>query len=178
MSGARCDCAGAPVGDPAGVVSALRRAGLTVAAGESITAGLVSATLAEVPGCSAVLRGGVVAYQADVKAHLLGVPQDVLDRGLVTSEVAEAMALGAARALGADVGIGTTGAAGPDPHDGVPPGTVWVAVAVGTSCTSTRLQVEGDRAAVRRAAVEACWELLTAALSGRDSAAAPAAPRE
>ena len=49
MSGARCDCAGAPMGDPAGVVSALRHAGLTVAAGESITAGLVSATLAEVP---------------------------------------------------------------------------------------------------------------------------------
>ena len=84
--------------DPAGVVGLLLDRGLTVATGESLTAGLVAATLADVPGCSAVLRGGVVAYQADVKQSLLDVPDAALDRGLVSRAVAEAMAAGAAAA--------------------------------------------------------------------------------
>ena len=105
-----------------------------------------------------------MAYQGDVKSALLGVPAEALAEGLVSREVAEALARGAARVLGADVGIGTTGAAGPDPHDGAPPGTVWIAVAVGPSCASTRLDVVGDRAAVRQAAVAACWDLVLAAV--------------
>ena len=146
--------------DPAEVVRALARAGLTIATGESLTGGLVAATLADVPGCSTVLRGGVVAYQGDVKADVLGVPDTALACGLVSREVAEAMATGAARVLGADIGVGTTGVAGPDPHDGQPAGTVWVAVAGPQGVASRRLALTGDRAGIRRATVAACWALV------------------
>src|SRR5699024_1630524 len=92
------------------VVGRLRDAGLTVAAGESLTGGLVSATLVDVPGSSRVVRGGVVAYAVDVKARLLGVDAALLDRGgAVQPEVARLLATGAARLLDADCGLGTTG---------------------------------------------------------------------
>jgi nicotinamide-nucleotide amidase len=150
--------------DPAGVVGLLLDRGLTVATGESLTAGLVAATLADVPGCSAVLRGGVVAYQADVKRSLLDVPDAALDQGLVSRAVAEAMAAGAARRLGADVGIGTTGVAGPDPHDGQPVGSAWIAVVTPDGPVSRQLTLAGDRSAIRRQTVEACWALVLDAL--------------
>ena len=145
---------------PAAVVRALVDAGLTIASGESLTAGLVAATLAEVPGCSVVLRGGVIAYQRDVKAGVLGVPAEALAAGLVSREVAVAMATGAARVLGADIGVGTTGVAGPDPHDGQPAGTVWVAVAGPRGVSARRLALQGDREEIRRATVAACWPLV------------------
>lgn len=141
------------------MVAALLARGLTVATGESLTAGLVAATLAEVPGCSAVLRGGVVAYQADVKGSLLGVSAEALGAGLVSREVAEALADGAARQLGADVGIGTTGVAGPEPHDGEAVGSVWIAVVGPAGRVSRHLALTGDRAGIRRQTVEACWAL-------------------
>ena len=113
------------------VVHALADAGLTVAMGESLTAGLVAARLADVPGASAVLHGGVVAYQNAVKTGLLGVPEDLLARvGAVDADVARRMALGARAALGTDVGVATTGVAGPEPHQGQPVGTVWLGLAV------------------------------------------------
>jgi nicotinamide-nucleotide amidase len=146
--------------EPASVVGRLLDRGLTVATGESLTAGLVAATLAEVPGCSSVLRGAVVAYQADVKGSLLDVPVETRAGGLVSRAVAEAMAAGAARRLGADVGIGTTGVAGPDPHDGEPVGSVWIAVVTPDGPAARHLQLGGDRAGIRRQTVEACWDLL------------------
>ena len=82
------------------VVHALAHAGRTVATGESLTAGLLAARLADVPGASAVLHGGVVAYQNAVKTGLLGVPEDLLTRvGAVDADVARRMALGARAAL-------------------------------------------------------------------------------
>lgn len=144
---------------PADVVSACLQRGLTVATGESLTAGLVAATLAEVPGCSAVLRGGVVAYQPDVKADLLGVPAEALAQGIVSEQVARALAEGAARVLRSDVGIGTTGVAGPDPHDGQPVGTVWIAVHVPGATRAVGLHLTGDREEIRRQTVVSCWAL-------------------
>ena len=138
--------------------------GMTLATGESVTAGLVAATLADVPGCSAVLRGGVVAYQADVKTEVLGVPDEALADGIVSRAVATAMASGAARVLRADVGIGTTGVAGPQGHDGQPVGTVWIAVHTPSGTRATRLALDGDRAAIRRQTVEACWALVLDAI--------------
>jgi nicotinamide-nucleotide amidase len=146
------------------VVEALLSRGLTVATGESITAGLLSGTLADVPGCSAVLRGGVVAYQADVKSALLDVPAEAVERGVVSAEVAEAMAAGAARNLGADIGIGTTGVAGPEPHGGEPVGSVWIAVVTPLGGRSRHLGLVGTREEIRRQTVEACWDLVLAVL--------------
>ena len=143
--------------DATALVSAMRHRGLTLATAESITAGLVASTIAEVPGCSAVLRGGVIAYAADVKASLLGVEDRLLEH-VVSEPVAVGMAIGAARLLGADIGVGTTGAAGPDSLDGQVPGTVWIAVhdARTQRTRSTRLLLAGDRQAIRRGAVGAC----------------------
>lgn len=142
------------------VVGRLLARGLTVATGESLTAGLVCATLADVPGCSAVLRGGVVAYQGDVKQSLLGVSADTLATGIVSEGVAAELAAGAASRLGADVGIGTTGVAGPDPHDDEPVGSVWIAVAGPSGIATAHLTLEGDRDQIRRQTVTACWDLL------------------
>ena len=141
----------------ADIVSRARDAGRTIATAESLTAGLVAAALAEVPGCSAVLRGGVIAYATDVKAQVLGIEPALLAH-VVSEEVAGRLAERACAVLGADLGIGTTGVAGPDSLDGQPPGTVWIAVhdARRGLTTTRRLAVEGDRARVRAATVAAC----------------------
>lgn len=97
--------------------------GRTVATAESLTAGMVSAVLADTPGASGMLQGGVIAYQNSVKESVLHVPADLLaSAGSVDPDVARAMAAGARTVLGADVGISTTGVAGPDAHDGKPVG--------------------------------------------------------
>ena len=144
---------------------------------------LVAARLADVPGASAVLHGGVVAYQNAVKTGLLGVPEDLLARvGAVDADVARRMALGARAALGADVGVATTGVAGPEPHQGRPVGTVWLGLAVHDAdanaldvlggerdgaATAILLRLDGDRAAIREATVAAALQALTRLLAGR-----------
>lgn len=153
--------------EPTELVAALAARGWTLATGESLTAGLVAATLADVPGCSAVLRGGVVAYQPDVKETVLRVPPPALAAGIVSEPVALALAQGAAGVFEADVGIGTTGVAGPTAHDGAPVGSVWIAVVTPDGVRTEHLSLDGDRAAIRRQTVEACWSLLAQAL-GRE----------
>jgi nicotinamide-nucleotide amidase len=140
---------------------------VTLAVAESLTGGLVAGTLASVPGVSAVFRGGVVAYATDLKATLLGVDEQLLQRGgAVQAEVAEAMAAGVAQRLGALLGVATTGVAGPDPQDGRPPGTVYVAVSgIGDRPGQVEARfgpqaLSGDRAQVRWATVVLTLELL------------------
>ncbi|MDQ0382360.1 CinA family protein [Amycolatopsis thermophila] len=143
------------------VVAALLRLGQTVAAAESLTAGLVTAALTEVPGASAVVRGGLVVYATDLKAKLAGVdPALLAAHGAVHPEVAAQLAEGARSRCGADWGLGLTGVAGPDPQDGVAPGTVHIGLA-GPGDRDVRTHwFEGDRAAVRRASVGAALDLL------------------
>ncbi|PZR55552.1 competence protein [Xylanimonas oleitrophica] len=137
-----------------GLLDALARRGWTVGVAESLTGGLVVAGLVAVPGASAVLRGGVVAYATDLKAALLGVDVDLLAaRGAVDPDVAAAMAEGVRSATGADVGLATTGVAGPDPQDGKAPGLVYVAVRTPEGAGVRRLDLAGDRATVREGAV-------------------------
>ena len=112
------------------LVAGLVERGVTLATGESLTAGALCGHLAEVPGVSAVLRGGIVAYCNEVKQRLLGVDAELLSaQGAVDPEVAAQMAVGAAQATGAVLGISTTGVAGPEPHQGKPVGTVYIGVA-------------------------------------------------
>ncbi len=109
-------------------IEALAQRGWTVATAESLTAGLLTAVLTEIPGASAVLRGGIVCYATDLKASLVGVDADLLARvGPVDPAVAAALARGARERCGARIGIGLTGVAGPEPQDGHAPGTVYVA---------------------------------------------------
>ena len=148
------------------VVAALIERGWSVACGESLTAGLVCAQLATVPGSSSVLRGGVTAYQPQIKRDLLKVPDSAIDAGLVSCDVAVALAQGAAAALDAQVGIGTTGAAGPDSHDGAPAGSAWIAVSVaGSEPLAEHLQLAGDRQAVREQVAAAALTLAVTALA-------------
>lgn len=152
-------------GPAAEVVAALAARGLTIAVAESLTGGLVVAELVSVPGASAVVRGGVVAYATDLKASLLGVDPALLDAvGPIDGRVAEQMAAGVRTRLGADIGLATTGVAGPDPQDGHPPGEVWLGIATGTGTRSGALALSGDRAeiraeTVRRALLEVRAEL-------------------
>lgn len=154
---------------PADVVAALRSRGETVATAESLTGGLVCAALTEVPGSSAAVRGGVVAYAVDVKRALLQVPDAVLDaEGAVSRACAEAMAVGGARRVGADWCVATTGVAGPDPSEGMPVGTVHVAVAHGEQAVAhTALHLSGDRETIRRDTVRAALHLLRDTLDTR-----------
>jgi nicotinamide-nucleotide amidase len=151
----------------ADLVAACASQGLSIATAESLTAGLVSASIADVPGCSVVFRGGVVAYATDVKGSVLGL--DASDLAHVVSEqVAAELARNACRLLDADLGISTTGVAGPDPLDGQDPGSVWIAAHDRTtSRTHTRhLALSGNRAEIRLGATTAAISLATELVSG------------
>jgi nicotinamide-nucleotide amidase len=156
------------VGMPAGVledlVRALKERQETVATAESLTAGLLCAAITSVPGSSAVVRGGFIVYATDLKWGLAGVDPVLLrTRGAVDPEVAVQLATGARDRCGATWGLGLTGVAGPDPQDGVEPGTVHIGLA-GSSVDVATITVAGDRHEVRSAAVRAAVDLLMRSL--------------
>lgn len=149
------------------VVGALAASSRTIATAESLTGGLVCGALTDVPGASAVVRGSVVAYATEVKAQVLGVDSALLATGgAVQAAVAVQMASGVCRVLGSDVGVATTGVAGPDPQDGQAVGTVFVAVALGDQVTVRQLSLSGDRAAIRRDTVGYSLDLVAQVLVG------------
>jgi nicotinamide-nucleotide amidase len=160
----------APVDPTEQLIAELSRRGLRIAVAESLTGGLVVAELTRIPGASLVVSGGIVAYDSEVKRTLLGVSAELLAReGAVHPEVARQMADGVRRALGvdgrpADVGVSTTGVAGPDPQDGKPPGTVFVGVAFSGEVEAIALELSGDRTAVRTATVRAALDAVLARL--------------
>lgn len=143
------------------ILDLLRTRGETLAVAESVTGGLLCASLTDIPGASAVVRGGIVAYATELKAVLLGVPRPLLDRhGAVHPRVAVAMAEGAMRRLGAGFGVATTGVAGPLPQDEQPVGTVHIAVATEGDALVRTMALPGDRAAVRARTVAIALGLL------------------
>lgn len=145
------------------LVARFREAGLTLATAESLTAGAVAATIADVPGASTVLRGGIVSYAVDLKRDLLGVDGGRLaEHGPVDAVVAEQMAAGAARSCGADVGVSTTGVAGPEAHGGQAVGTVYIGWATAGGSGHELLRLAGDRASIRAGSVDAALRVLLA----------------
>ncbi|NHC44572.1 CinA family nicotinamide mononucleotide deamidase-related protein [Motilibacter aurantiacus] len=139
-----------------GVVRRLTARGETVAVAESLTGGLVTGALTSVPGSSAVLRGGVVAYATPVKADVLGVGAGLLaERTAVDPDVALAMAEGVRALLGADWGVSTTGVAGPGPSEGKPAGEVHVGVVGPGARGAQSLRFRAEREGVRASAVAA-----------------------
>jgi nicotinamide-nucleotide amidase len=138
----------------------------TVATVESLTAGLVGATLTSVPGASATYRGGLIVYATDLKTTLAGVPADLLaDRGPVDPEVARALASGARERLRSSWALGLTGVAGPDPQAGQPVGTLHVAVAGPGRASVSSFTLAGDRDGIRTGAVEAGLQVLRDSLA-------------
>jgi nicotinamide-nucleotide amidase len=148
------------------VAAAVSGLGLTLGLAESLTGGLAASRLVKVPGASHWFRGSVVSYASEVKFTVLGVPE-----GPVVSEAAaRAMADGARRVLGADLGLSITGVAGPDSQDDQPPGTVFVGLArAGRDTESFSLRVPGDRERVRQYATIGALNLLRRSLGGTAS---------
>jgi len=145
----------------------LRAAGRTIACAESLTGGALSARLAHAAGASDYLLGSAVCYSSDAKREILGVTQKTIDGpGVVSLECAAEMAAGARRLFGADVAISTTGAAGPEPHDGAPPGTVWVAIDATDVTHQRRIRAPGDRDMVVRWSEQAALDLVRRHLEG------------
>ncbi|MGK5639808.1 CinA family protein [Streptomyces sp. URMC 126] len=153
-------------------LAALVARGRTVAVAESLTGGLTAAALTAVPGASRVVRGGVTAYATEVKREVLGVDGGLLaERGAVDPDVALGMARGVRTLLAADWGLATTGVAGPDPQDGRPVGTVFVAAAgPDGTCAVRELALDGGREAIRTETVRAVLGLLLDELTGNAGA--------
>jgi nicotinamide-nucleotide amidase len=151
--------------DDEGIEDAVARAlaadGLTVGLAESLTGGLAASRLVNVPGASHWFRGSVVSYASAVKYEVLGVPEGPV----VSEDAARAMAEGARRVLGSDVGLSITGVAGPTEQDGQPPGTVFVGLSrPGRAPEAFAFNVPGDRARVRQYATIAALDLLRRSL--------------
>ncbi|MFF3465844.1 CinA family protein [Streptomyces sp. NPDC002619] len=160
------------------VVRLLTVRGETLAIAESLTGGLVAAEITSVPGASKAFRGSVTAYATGLKHELLGVDATLLaQRGAVDPQVAAQMAAGVRKALGADWGLATTGVAGPEPQDGQPVGTVFVAVdgPLGSDSGSAgggkveALRLNGDRADIRMESVRSVLALLLKELAGEQT---------
>ncbi len=143
------------------ILRLLTASGMTVAAAESLTGGLVAAALTDVPGSSAAFRGGIVTYAPELKAAILGVDEKMLAaHGPVYAPVAAAMADGVRKLLDATVGVATTGVAGPGPADGWPAGTVHIAVSLADDTVVRTMALNGNRDEVRRLTVERVLGLL------------------
>lgn len=157
------------VGDDArALVADLTVCGQTVATAESLTAGLLAATLAGVPGASAVLRGGLVTYVEDTKVSLAGVAREVLDAvGPVAAPTARALAVGARQRCEATWGVGLTGVAGPEPHGGHPVGTVFLGIAGPVRADVVELRLGGSRWDIRLAAVREAVARLRSTVAGQ-----------
>ncbi len=144
------------------VLDLLRARGASLAVAESMTGGMITARLTDVPGSSDVLRGGVVSYATAVKQHVLDVPEGPV----VSAEAARAMATGVARVLEADVALSITGVAGPAEQDGQPPGTAFVGWVIDGNVHSRRLSLFGDRRRIRAYGTISALDVLRHALVG------------
>jgi competence/damage-inducible protein CinA-like protein len=145
----------------------LEAAGKTVACAESVTGGGVAKRLTAAPGASAYFRGAAVVYTAEAKERVLGVSHETIERqGIVSEACAREMAAGARRVFDADVAVSLTGSAGPEPHDGARPGTVWMALDAVDVAHARELRMPGDRATVLRWSEQAALDLLRRYLGG------------
>ncbi len=137
-------------------IALLKAKGLTVATCESLTGGMICSTLVDVPGASQVVRGGFITYQTDTKSLLADVSAALIaDRGVVSAEVAMAMAEGVRSKLAADIAVSATGMASPGESWEPPAGTVFVGVASAHGTRAIPLKLSGSRAEVRQQTVKA-----------------------
>ncbi|MEU7756622.1 CinA family protein [Micromonospora sp. NPDC049101] len=155
----------------AGVVHRLAQRHETLATVESLTGGLLAASIVDIAGVSGIYRGGLVVYATELKGTLAGVPADLLsERGPVDPDVAAALAAGGRQRCGADWAVATTGVAGPEPQDGKPVGLVYVAVAGPNGAEVRQLDLDGGRDHVRAAAVVEALRLLADQIHAADTA--------
>ena len=143
------------------LIRGLQAQGLTVATCESLTGGMICAALVDVPGASRVVRGGLITYQTDTKSLLAGVDAGLIEtHGVVSAEVARAMAAGARDALHADISVSATGMASPGEIGDPPAGTVFVGLASAAGVQAVELHLTGDRQAIRQQTVDTAIKLI------------------
>ncbi len=149
------------------VIAALVSSGETLATAESLTGGLIGATLTEVPGASAAYLGGVISYATELKHHILHVDEQVLrEDGAVSQPAVEAMALGVQALTGASWAVAVSGVAGPARQEDHAPGTVWIALADPSHVANSRqAHFDGDRGDVRLATVAAALSWIESAVA-------------
>lgn len=153
------------------LVKTLADRDLTLATCESLTGGGIAVAVTDIPGASKVFRGGLITYQNDLKVKLAGVARRHLEvHGAITEQTAVEMASGALTSCGADIGLACSGVAGPEPVGDVAPGVVWLAIVTDHpgargAVFTRRLDLDGDRAAIRSKTIDAAIELLLRHLS-------------
>jgi PncC family amidohydrolase len=148
----------------------LRSRASTIATAESLTGGRLAVALTDVPGASETYLGGVVSYATEIKASVLDVSADLIDRhGVVSPECAKAMASGVRAVMGATYGISTTGVAGPADQEGKPPGTVFVGIAGPGLLEVVALELAGKRDQIQDRSCREAFAALEAVLRREDS---------
>ena len=133
---------------------------LTISVAESLTGGLVAASLTQIPGASAVFKGGIIAYRDETKEQVLKVdPALIIKFTSISDPVAQSMATNIREIMNTDIGIATTGVAGPDKSEGFAPGIVFVAISIGDHNICQKLELVGDRTQIRDQSVNAIFKL-------------------
>ncbi len=141
------------------LVKILQKKHLSIATAESLTAGLLANKIAEIPGVSKTLRGGIIAYQNEIKIEVLGVNEKIIkEHGAVSAETATEMAIGVANRLQSDVAISTTGVAGPKASEGKPVGTVFIGVWILGKTFGEQFHLSGTREQIRQATCGLAFE--------------------
>ena len=141
----------------------------TLSTAESLTGGGLSSAFTDPPGASHVFMGGITAYRTEIKIKELHVPPEIIEKyGVVSSQVADAMAQGAQKVFGSTWAISTTGVAGPGPSDGIAPGTVWIAIA-GPISHCLELSLDGEREDVRNATIASAISAFARILRDRNA---------
>ena len=142
------------------LIQKLGQHNLTISVAESLTGGLVAASLTQIPGASAVFKGGIIAYRDETKEQVLKVDPALITKFTSISEpVAQSMATNIREIMNTDIGIATTGVAGPDKSEGFAPGIVFVAISIGDHNICQKLELVGDRTQIRDQSVNAIFKL-------------------
>jgi nicotinamide-nucleotide amidase len=142
------------------LIQKLSQQHLTISVAESLTGGLVAASLTQIPGASAVFKGGIIAYRDEIKQKVLKVDSALITKFTSISEpVAQSMATNIREIMNTDIGIATTGVAGPDKSDGFAPGIVFVAISIGDHKICQKLELVGDRTQIRDQSVNEIFKL-------------------
>ncbi len=142
------------------LIQELGQLNLTISVAESLTGGLVAASLTQIPGASAVFKGGIIAYRDETKQQVLKVDPALITKFTSISEpVAQCMAINIREIMNTDIGIATTGVAGPDKSEGFAPGIVFVAISIGDHNICQKLELVGDRTQIRDQSVNEIFKL-------------------
>ena len=142
------------------LIKKLQENNLTIAVAESLTGGLVAASLTEIPGASKVFKGSITAYADEIKQNVLNVNKEtILKFTSISEQVALEMAINVRTIMKSDIGISTTGVAGPEKSAGFAPGLVFVAISIGDHNMCQKLEITGDRSKIRNQTVQEILQL-------------------